>query len=131
MSIVTPDTSPASLLARVRGPVTDAHLTYPERMQLDVTDAEGGLWNLISWEADYIPSDPEELRGKTVVSADLDARSETLTVDFSDGTGFALTPIPDEEDDAIENWELFTPEGLVLSYGPRGRWQLGKATDPC
>jgi hypothetical protein len=96
-----------------------------------VTDAEGGLWRFATWEADYSPTDPEGLAGKTVVSADLDEPGGKLTIGFSDGTTFTVTPIPDEEDDAIENWELFTPEGLVLSYGPRGRWQLGKATDPC
>ena len=130
MSIVTPDTSPAGLLARLRGAVTDAHLTYPERIQVDVTDPEGGLWSLISWWADYFPSDPDQLQGKTVIDVDLDMAGK-VTVFFSDRSNFTITPAPDEEDDAIENWELFTPEGLVLEYGPRRRWHLGNATDPC
>ena len=131
MSTMTEDISPARLLAQVKGPVRDAHLTYPERMQLDIADATGSQWSLISWEADYAPSDPEALRGKTVTCVDLDGHSEVLTVHFSDATCFTLTSIPDEEDDAIENWELFTPEGLVLTFGPRGRWQLSRASDPC
>jgi hypothetical protein len=53
-----------------------------------------------------------------------------LTVSFSDESFFTLTPIPDESDDAIENWEIFTPERLILAYGPRGRWLLGRADDP-
>jgi hypothetical protein len=131
MAFVTSGTSPAELMRRFRGRVTKAGLTYPERGRLQVTDAEGGLWRFATWEADYSPTDPEGLAGKTVVSADLDEPGGKLTIGFSDGTTFTVTPIPDEEDDAIENWELFTPEGLVLSYGPWGRWQLGKATDPC
>ncbi len=130
MSIVTPNTSPAGLLARVRGVVSDAHLTYPERIQVDVTDQTGRVWNLISWWADYSPTDPERLQGKTVVDIDLDATGK-VTVVFSDRTDFSITPVPDNEDDAIENWELFTPEGLVLTYGPYGRWHLNNATDPC
>jgi hypothetical protein len=130
MSIVIPETSPADLLARVRGPVKDARLTYPERVHFEVTDVHGGLWFLATWEAEYSPADPEELNGKTVVSADLDDRSRVLTIGFSDGTSFTVTPIPDDDDGAIENWELFTPDDLLLTYGPWGRWHLGKATDP-
>jgi hypothetical protein len=130
MSIVIPETSPADLLARVRGSVKDARLTYPERVRFEVMDAHGGLWLLATWEAEYSPADPEELNGKTVVSAHLDDRSLVLTIGFSDGTSFTVTPIPDDDEGAIENWELFTPEGQVLRYGPWGRWHLGNATDP-
>jgi hypothetical protein len=130
MSLVIPDTSPAGLLARVRGAVADAHLTYPERIQVNVLDAEGGLWRLISWWADYSPACPDQLLGKTVVDIDLDAAGK-VTVLFSDRTDFSITPVPDDEDDAIENWQLFTPEGLVLKYGPYGRWHMNNATDPC
>ncbi|HEX3362273.1 MAG TPA: hypothetical protein VHS74_14860 [Solirubrobacterales bacterium] len=129
MSLLTPDTSPARLLARLRGAVTDAHLTYPERIQVDVTDPQGGAWSLISWWADYSPTDPDQLHGKTVVDVGLDATGK-VTVAFSDRSNFTITPVPDEGDDAIENWELFTPEGLVLHYGPWGRWHLKNATDP-
>jgi hypothetical protein len=130
MAIVTSDTSPAKLLGRFRGPVTKSCLTYPERVRLEVTDTDGGLWRLGTWDADYSPSDPDVLSGKTVVRASLDERSGVLTVGFSDDTVFTATPIPVEDDD-VENWELFTPERLVLTYGPRGRWQLGSADDPC
>ena len=44
------------------------------------------------------------------------------------GTFFTVTPIPDEADDAIENWDLFTPEGLVLIYGPKRQWKLADAS---
>jgi hypothetical protein len=130
MPIVTVDTSPAQLLGRFRGLVTDAGPTYPERARLKVTDGEGGLWRLGTWDGDYSPADPEALCGKIVVSAELDERSGVLTVGFSDETTFTVIPTSVEGDD-IENWELFTPEGLVLTYGPRGRWQLGSADDPC
>jgi hypothetical protein len=131
MAVVIPDTSPGDLLRRVRGSITDASLTYPERMRLEIADAAGGVWRLITWYAEYSPTDPDKLDGKTVVDIELDPRTDVLTVGFSDETCFTVTPVPDEEDDAIENWELFTPEDVVLAYGPRGRWQLCRATDPC
>lgn len=128
MATVTPDTSPAELLRRFRGAVADARLTYPERAAVDVEDDTGGKWHLTTWWAEYSPADPERLRGKTVVEADLGERPGQLTVGFSDGTAFTVTPVVDETKDAIQSWELFTPEGLVLSYGPFGRWSLGHAS---
>lgn len=127
MTPVTPDASAAALLNRFRGPVIDARLTYPERAAMDVEDATGGKWHLTTWWAEYSPTDPATLGGKTVVSADLGPPPGKLTVGFSDGTAFTVTPVPDEADDAIENWELFTPEGLVLIFGPRERWQVIEA----
>ncbi len=132
MTIVTPDTSPAALVSRVRGPVKDARFTYPERVHLEVTDADGGVWLLATWDADCLPTDPVVLNGKTVLGADVGGKSGKLEFRFSDGTSFTVTPDDDEGDDeAILNWELFTPDGLVLIYGPWGRWRLAKATDPC
>jgi hypothetical protein len=130
MSIAASDTVPEKLLGRLRGLVTHAGLSYPERMRIEVVDAKGGLWRLGTWDADYSPADPAVLAGKAVVSAKLDEPSGVLTIGFSDETLSTVTPDMDEDDD-VENWELFTPEGLVLTYGPRGRWQLGSADDPC
>jgi hypothetical protein len=131
MSVVASDTLPEKLLGRFRGPVTDGRPTYPERVHVEVRDAQGGLWCLATWDADYSPENPEVLNGKDVVSANLDGASGVLTVGFSDDSVFTVTPNLIEEDEDIENWELFTPEGLVLTYGPRGRWHLGSADDPC
>lgn len=128
MATLTLDTSLVELLDRFRGRVADARVTYPERAIVEVTDHEGRLWWLETWEATYSPTHPDELNGKTVAGASIDRHTEVLTVGFSDGTRFTVTPIPDEEDDAIENWDLFAPEGMVLIYGPRGRWKLADAS---
>jgi hypothetical protein len=130
MSAVTLDIAPADLLARFQGLVVGTRLTHSKRIYLDVVDMEGGKWRLVSWHAKYSPTDPGDNRGKTVNNAEAGERSGVLTVSFSDGTSFTVTPTPDEADDAIENWELFTPDGFVLAYGPRGRWLLGRADDP-
>jgi hypothetical protein len=129
MALAIPDTTPADLLARVRGPVKDSRLTYPERVHFEVTDAGGGLWCLATWESEYSPADPEELNGKTVVDIDLDAAGR-LAVHFSDTSRFEVVPVPDDGDDAILSWELFTPDGWVLIYGPWGLWRWIRADQP-
>lgn len=130
MAIVISDTSPAGLLKRYHGRVTVAARAYPDAIHLDLIDDEGGLWGLGTWDATYAPSDLTDLLGKTVRSADLDGRTGVLRLRFEDETSFEVTPAT-PVDDEIENWELFTPDGLVLTYGPKGRWQLGNASDPC
>jgi hypothetical protein len=130
MSAVALDITPVDLLARFRGVVVGTRLAHSKRPYLELTDAEGGTWRLVSWHADYSASSPRDNKGKSVLAAAIDERSGVLKVSFSDESSFTLTPIPDESDDAIENWEIFTPEGLILAYGPRGRWLLGRADDP-
>jgi hypothetical protein len=127
MSTVKPHTSPTALLSRFRGRVTKARLTFPERAAINLEDADGGSWYLATWWADYSPADPEVFNGNTVVSAELGEAPGRLTIGFSDGTSFTISPARDEGDDAIENWELFTPENSVLIFGPRERWQLVEA----
>jgi len=130
MNAVIPDISPATVLARFRGQVTGGRLTRSKHIYLEVDDANGGRWRLISWEADYAATFPGFPGGNTVTAADFDHGSGTLTVSFSDHTSFTLTPIPDDADDAIENWELFTPDGMVLAYGPWSTWRFGGKDDP-
>jgi hypothetical protein len=130
MSIVIPDISPTELLARLRGPITDARPAYPETIHLKLEDGRGGEWWLTTHDAYYSPSDPAALRGKTVVGVDLDDRSGNLTLAFSDGTAFKVLPCPQEADDDPANWKVFTPEGVVLVYGPGGSWRFRRGTDP-
>jgi hypothetical protein len=130
MSAVALDKTPVDLLARFRGLVVGTRLPHSKRTYLEITDADGGTWRLVSWDATHSASHPGNNDGKTVLGATIDNRSGELAVSFSDGSSFNLTPVQDDSDDAIENWELFTPEGLVLAYGPRGRWLLGQADDP-
>ena len=54
-----------------------------------------------------------------------DGSSGVLTIGFSDGSAFTVTPDAEEDDDA-EHWELFTPENLFLAQGPIGRFKVRK-----
>lgn len=130
MSVVIPDISPAELLDGFRGEVTDAHPAYPETIHLEVRDADGGVWRFATHDADYSPSDPDALCGRTVVSADLDRRSGNLTIGFSDGTYFRVSVEPPDAADDPVNWRLYTPRGLVLTWGPGANWQLRRGSDP-
>jgi hypothetical protein len=129
---VIPDISPPELIARIRGQIFKANYAYPETIQFRLTDHRGGEWWLATQWADYSPTDPDELIGKVVVDTKLDAHSGNLTFTFSDGSEFKVTSRPQEEPgDDLEHWDLFTPEGLVLVWGPDATLQLKRATDPC
>jgi hypothetical protein len=129
---VIPDIAPAALLARLRGQVLEANRAYPETVQFKLRDADGGEWWLATQWADYYPSDPADILGKVVDDAKLDERTGDLTFTFSDGSEFKVVSRPQEEPgDDLEHWDLFTPEGLVLVWGPDASWQLKRATDPC
>jgi hypothetical protein len=132
MAIVIPDIFPTELLSRFRGPVTKAHPAYPETIQLQVTDAGGGEWWFVTWDSDYSPSDPDALAGKTVARADFDEPTGRLTIGFSDGSRFETEPAPQENEvpDDPAYWQLFTPDGLVLNWGPCRRWRITRASDP-
>jgi hypothetical protein len=130
-SHVIPDISPAELLSRLRGQIFQANYGYPEVMQFKLRDEQGGEWWMATFEAGYSPSDPEALRGKTVVRADLEERSGDLTIGFSDGSAFRIVADPEERDDFYESWSLLTPDGLALNYGPGDHWKLSLAGDPC
>lgn len=132
MTVVIPEISPIDLLTRFRGKVIDAAPGYPEVIHLEVEDADGGKWTFSTFDAGYTPSDPDAVLGKTVVATDI-APSNTLTISFSDGSNLTVVPRnlePGEEDDDLENWFLLTPENLALSFGPVGRWRLGRGDEP-
>jgi hypothetical protein len=130
MTIVIPDISPVEILARWRGFVEDVHPAYPETIHVEVRDATGGLWKFATHDSYYSPSKPDQLRGKTVVEAALDGRMGDLTVGFSDGTSFRVWMDPPDVPHDPVNWRLYTPEGLILAWGPGDTWALKRGSDP-
>jgi hypothetical protein len=124
-TVISTDIS-TELLARFRGVIAEAWITYPERAAFDLIDADGGKWHLTTWWSDFSPEDPAAFSGKTVVDLILgDEPPRDLTLEFSDGSDFKIVSVTDEEPDPIHHWELFTPEGRVLDYGPGDHWHLG------
>ena len=129
MATVIPDLSPADLLGRFRGTIIDAAPGYPEVIHLELKDADGDEWSFSTWYAEFSPTDPELLLGKTVVDVDFE-RSGKLTMRFSDGSEFNVRPEPEGPDDKLSTWQLLTPGGrLSLDFRPRDRWTLGLGSE--
>lgn len=134
MTTPIPTLSPTDLLARFRGEVVCSQPAYPDVLQLHVRDADAGLWRFLTFEADYFPPTPDAFLGKTVIAGDIDIPTGKVTIGFLDGSSLRIVPFalePAEIDDDYETWQLFTPDGIVLNYGPGEHWLLKKAGDPC
>jgi hypothetical protein len=128
---VIPNFTPTEILDRLRGQIFYATRGYPETIQFKLVDGRGEVWWFATDYADYSPSDPDELLGRTIVSADLDEQALNLTIGFSDGSTFKAMFIPHEPlDPDLNTWTLFTPRGFCLTYGPGSQWEVGRGGDP-
>jgi len=114
-------------LDSMRGPIVDARIAYPEVLHVKIKDSAGGLWQFATQDAEWSPSDPAELVGRSVVGADIDAETGELRCKLSDGSVLGVKPAEREAEDDPLNWELITPGGVVLEFGPGVRWQIGSA----
>jgi len=77
-----------------------------------------------------MPADPEALIGSSIEHAEIDEGTGRLRCELSDGTALELKPGSGEATDDPPNWELITPDGLLLEFGPGLRWQIGSADTP-
>lgn len=121
------DASPLNALRSMRGAIVDARIVYPEVLHVEIKDSAGKLWHLATQDAEWSPSDPAELVGRLVDDADIDAETGELRCKLSDGSLLDVKPAPREAEDDPPNWELITPGGVVLEFGPGVRWQIGSA----
>jgi hypothetical protein len=126
-SVVVLDASPANVLRSMRGAIAGARLAYPEVLHIEIRDAEGGVWRLATQDAEFSPSDPDELAGRTVEGAEIDAATGELRLTISEGASLTITPAERQASDDPPNWELITPDGLALEFGPGLRWQISAA----
>ncbi len=124
------DASPANVLRSMRGPIVAAQLAYPEVLHVEIRDAGGDLWHLATQDAEWSPEDPGELVGRSVVDAEIDEETGELRLSLSEGVVLDVKPAAREADDDPPNWELITPGGVVLEFGPGVRWQISSADAP-
>lgn len=117
------DVSPSTLLRGMRGEIVHAGLAYPEVLHVEVRDGHGALWRFATQDADWSPEDPAALQGRSVEDAVIAATGE-LCLQLSGGTTLRVVPGPIEAPDDPPNWELLTPDGLSLEFGPGLRWQV-------
>lgn len=126
-SFVAFDASPANVLRAIRGVIVGARLSYPDVLHVEIRDQAGGKWQLATQDAQFSPADLDSLAGKAVADAAINPVSGELRLGLSDGLALTIAPAPREATDDPPNWELITPDGLALEFGPGLRWQISPA----
>jgi len=111
----------------MRGAIVDAHIGYPDVLHVEIRDARGDLWRLATQDAEWSPADPGQLIGLSVEDADIDDETGELRCKLSDGSLFEVKPGAAEAKDDPPNWELISPGGVALEFGPGVRWQISGA----
>jgi len=130
MATVELTASPMTVLGSMRGPIVAAHIAYPDVLHVEVEDARGLLWRLATQDAEFSPADPERLIGLSINDATIDDKSGELRCLLSDGSLLDIKPAEAEAEDDPPYWELISPAGLVLEFGPGVRWQISGADTP-
>jgi hypothetical protein len=130
-TVVALDASPVNVLRSMRGSIVDAKKAYPDVLHVEILDSAGELWRLATQDAEWSPADPPELVGQTIEDAEIDEDSGELRCKLSNGTVLDVRPggAPEADDDP-PNWELITPDGVLLEFGPGVRWQISGADAP-
>jgi hypothetical protein len=124
------DTSPINVLRAMRGQIVDARVAYPEVLHVEVSDQSGERWRLATQDATWSPSDPAQLVGRAIEDADIDQDTGELHCRLSDGSVLAIRPVAYSSDDDPPTWELISPAGIALEFGPGVRWQISGADKP-
>jgi hypothetical protein len=129
-TVVALDASPATVLRSMRGAVIDARIAYPDVLHVEVRDSSGGIWRLATQDAEFSPSDPDQLIGRSIDDADIDEESGELRCRLSDGSVLDIKPAVPETEEDPPYWELINPAGIVLEFGPGVRWQISGVDAP-
>lgn len=129
-TVVALDASPANVLRSMRGSIVDARIAYPQVLHVEIRDLSGDLWRLATQDAKWSPSEPDDLVGQAIEDASIDEGNGELRCKLSNGSLLDVRPGDREADDDPPNWELITPDGLVLEFGPGLRWQISSADTP-
>jgi hypothetical protein len=130
VATVALDASPTTVLRSMRGPIIDARIAYPDVLHVEVRDSSGGIWRLATQDADWSPSEPAKLVGRSIDDADIDEESGELRCRLSDGSMLDIKPAAAETKDDPPYWELISPTGVVLEFGPGVRWQISGSDVP-
>jgi hypothetical protein len=120
----------ANVLRSLRGSIVDAHIAYPEVLHVEVRDSSGDVWRLATQDAEWSPADPGQLVGRSIDDVAIDGETGELRCMLSDGSVLDVRPAAIEAEDDPPNWELVSPTGIVLEFGPGLRWQISGADGP-
>jgi hypothetical protein len=111
----------------MRGSIVAARIAYPNVLHVEVRDSKGDLWRLATQDAEWSPSDPDQLTGRSIEAADIDERSGELRCKLSDGSVLDIKPAAVKNESDPPYWEVISPVGVVLEFGPGVRWQISSA----
>jgi hypothetical protein len=114
----------------MRGAIVDARIAYPDVLHVEIRDSSGDLWRLATQDAAWSPGDPGQLIGRSVENADIDEETGELRCELSDGSSLDIKPAIAEAKDDPPYWELISPGGIALEFGPGVRWQISSADVP-
>jgi hypothetical protein len=129
-TVVDLDASPSSVLRAMRGQIVAAQIAYPNTLHVEVRDSKGNPWRLATQDAEWLPSDPTQLTNRSIEAADIDESSGELRCKLSDGSVLEIKPASVEHDGDPPYWEVISPAGVVLEFGPGVRWQISSADVP-
>jgi hypothetical protein len=129
-TVVALDVSPANVLRSMRGSIVDARIANPDVLHVEVRDLGGDLWRLATQDAEWSPSDPGQLVGRSIDDVVIDGETGELHCMLSDGSVFDVKPAAIEAEGDPPNWELVSPAGILLEFGPGLRWQISSADVP-
>lgn len=129
-TVVALDASPTTVLRSMRGSIVNAYIAYPDVLHVEIRDSHGELWRLATQNAGWSPSDPTRLHGHSVDDADIDEESGELLCRLSDGSVLDIKATTTEAESDPPSWELISPAGVVLEFGPGVRWQISGADVP-
>jgi hypothetical protein len=99
-------------------------------LYVEVRDPRGDLWRLATQDAKWSPSDSARLLGRSIEDVVIDAETGELHCMLSDGAVLDVMPASIEAEDDPPNWELVSPDGVVLEFGPGLSWQISGADAP-
>ncbi|HEU5063228.1 MAG TPA: hypothetical protein VFT79_08775 [Solirubrobacterales bacterium] len=128
-TVIAQEASLSSLLGSMRGEIVDARLGYPDVLHVGIRDRDGDLWRFATQDADWSPNDPADLVGQEMEKADVGDDGE-LRCRLSGGSDLVVKPSDRGSDEDPPHWELITPGGVMLEFGPGARWQISNADVP-
>jgi hypothetical protein len=118
------------MLRAMRGSIVAAQVAYPDVLHVEVRDSRGDLWRLATQDAEWTPADPGRLIGRSIDDVAVDGETGELRCMLSDGSVLDVKPVAVEAEDDPPNWELVSPDGVALEFGPGMRWQISGADRP-
>ncbi|HZJ29732.1 MAG TPA: hypothetical protein VFD37_07075 [Solirubrobacterales bacterium] len=119
------DISLQSLLDSMRGEIVEARIGHPEVLLIDIIDSVGGRWQLMTQDAEWEIGDPESLVGRRVLKVALDDRAWKLRLELAGEDALVITPGEHLSSSDPPNWEVITPEGSLVEFGPGAQWRIG------